>query len=187
MNKSELIDQITAIEQEMFVAVKTEGECACQADIDSFVFHRRVQFAAWDECTLSLYLDHIFSNWQQGVNLMTIKYARMEDQIPPYSQNPLIEKITAQSVAWQREVREAYPKLMARSRPITDADAPPGVRSFERYFSCELETYSDDVLQSLMDHMQKSAQAGENLSLVSYEFYGEADGVRGFGHSGSSA
>ena len=76
------------VEKEMFLAVKTEGECKCQADIDSFRFHRKVQFMSWDAPTLRLYRDHIKECWKQGINLMTIKYARMEEQISTVFEQP---------------------------------------------------------------------------------------------------
>ena len=170
MDKNQLIDAIITLETEMFLAVKTEGECACQDNIDNFAFHRKVQFIAWNAETLKLYLDHISKSWSQDINLMTIKYARMEDQIPTYSSNPLIDKIAAQAVKWQREVKALYPKFMARSRPITDENSSSDVRSFDRYFKGELETYSDNVLSSLFAHISESVANGVNLSLVSYEY-----------------
>lgn len=171
MDLDTLIDEIVVVEKEMFLAVKTEGECECQADIDSFTFHRKVQFMSWDAPTLRLYRDHIKKSWRQDINLMTIKYARMEEQIPSYSRNPLIHKILNQLIAWQREMKDRYPKIMAKSRPVTEADHPPlGVRSFERYMSSELETYSDDVLSSLYDRLQYCIKNGINMSMLSYEY-----------------
>lgn len=170
MDLNTLIDEILVVEKEMFLAVKTEGECECQADIDSFMLHRKVQFMSWDEPTLCLYREHIKESWRQGINLMTIKYARMEEQIPPYSSNPLIPQILNQLIDWQREMKDKYPKIMAKSRPITQADPPLGVCSFERYMSSELETYSDDVLTSLNDRLQYCIENGINMSMLSYEY-----------------
>ncbi len=178
MDKQSLIEDIVQIEKEMFLAVKTQGECACQADIDSFVFHRKVQFFAWDENTLRLYLNHITDARGKKINLMTIKYARMEGQIPPYSDNPLIKKIANQMLAWQREMKQRYPKIMSKARPLTHDIPERNIRSFKTYFSCELETYSDETLQSLWAHIQSSVKENTNLSIVSYEYMVKALGYK---------
>jgi len=168
MGLDELIGEVVAVEKEMFLAVNTEGDCACQDDLESFAFHRKVQFVSWDETTLRLYLAHIRDAWQQGVNLMTIKYARMEDQIPPYSANPLIDTLAGRMVRWQREMHEKYPAIMAKARPVEDDGSE--YRSFRRYLSSELETYSDAVLASLNAHQTICEAQGQNLSMVSYAY-----------------
>lgn len=170
MKKDSLIDKIVIIEKEMFLAVKTQGKCACQADIDSFVFHRKVQFTAWDESSLEYYLNHITEAWSKNINLMTIKYARMEGQIPPYSTNPLIKKIANQMLVWQQEMKSKYPNILTDARPLTQDVPERNIRSFLTYSSCELETYSDDTLASLWAHHQNSAKEGINLSIVSYDY-----------------
>jgi len=168
MNHANMIDQIVELEKEMFLAVKTDGPCSCQSDIAGFEFHRQVQFASWDEASLRSYLHHLEGNRDKGINLMTIKYARMENLIPPYSDNPLIPVLARQMTAWQREVQQKYPRLMSRARPIEDDR--DDFRSFLTYTLGELETYSDETLENLYAHHQRCITQGINLSELSYEY-----------------
>jgi hypothetical protein len=168
MKQIHLIDQIVGLEKEMFLAVKTDGPCNCQADVAGFDFHRRVQFASWDEASLQSYLRHLEDSRNKGINLMTIKYARMENLIPPWSDNPLIPVLARQMTAWQREAQQKHPRLMSRARPIEADEAD--FRSFLTYTLGELETYSDETLQNLHAHHLRCIAKGINLSEVSYEY-----------------
>ena len=67
-------------------------------------------------------------------------------------------------------MKDRYPKIMAKSRPITETNSLPEVRSFERYMSSELETYSDEVLLSLYNHLQYCIDNEINMSMLSYEY-----------------
>lgn len=183
MDKETVIDQIIEVEKEMFLAVNTEEECSCQDNIERFGLHRKVQFIAWDVDTLKHYLSHISEKWAAGENLMTIKYARMENKISPYSNNPLIPQIAKQSALWQQEVVEKYPGIMSKARPLEEDDPEKNIRSFITYLSCELETYSDKTLESLALHQQKKLEEGINLSIVSYEFMVQSLGYEGLDHA----
>ncbi len=168
MDRPDTVDQIVQLEKEMFLAVRTDGPCSCQADTAGFDFHRRVQFASWDEASLMSYLRHLQDSRDKGINLMTIKYARMESLIPPWSENPLIPVLARQMTAWQQEMQEKYPKLMSRARPVEE-DAGD-FRSFLTYTLGELETYSDETLENLYTLHQHCIAEGVNLSEVSYSY-----------------
>lgn len=168
MDQIELTNQIINLEKEMFLAVQTDGPCNCQSDIAGFDFHRRVQFASWDEASLRSYLHHLEDSRSKGINLMTIKYARMEKLIPPFSDNPLIPVLAQQMTVWQQEMQEKYPKLMSRARPVEE-DAGD-FRSFLTYTLGELETYSGETLENLYALHQRCIAEGVNLSEVSYSY-----------------
>jgi hypothetical protein len=103
--KDSLIGKIITLEAEMFVSVRSSVEAPCQQDLGAFSLHREAQVYPWSEKTLKSYLSDLFSARQQGINLMTIKYARMGEQIPPYSCNPLIPKLVEQFLSWQIETK----------------------------------------------------------------------------------
>jgi hypothetical protein len=183
MDKESLIGEIIEVEKKMFLAVNTEEDCTCQDNVEGFTFHRKVQFISWDEISLSQYLNHIIKSWEKGINLMTIKYARMEGQIDPYSTNSLIPKIVEQRLIWQQEMIQKYPKFMAQGRPLTEDNPEQNIRSFVTYLACELETYSDETLESLEKHQQKHRENGINLSFVSYDYMVKTLGYENLEHT----
>ena len=174
MDCSDAVDQIVELEKEMFLAVRTDGPCSCQADTAGFDFHRRVQFASWNEASLKSYLRHLQVSRDKGINLMTIKYARMQNLIPPYSNNPLIPVLARQMTAWQQQMQEVYPRLMSRARPVEEDEGD--FRSFLTYTLGELETYSDETLENLYALHQRCIAQNISLSEVSYVYMAHALG-----------
>ncbi len=163
-NKQSLVDRILETEWEMFQAVPTLARASCQDDPEGFSVMRGSQFMAWSVQALESYLDDLGKALASGKNLMTIKYARMAEQIPRVSQNPVIGRIVEIQVAWQKELLRKYPHVIGRGRGVCDADSGPGGTSFSRYLAGELETYSDKTLEILYGDILRHLENNENMS-----------------------
>jgi hypothetical protein len=168
--KKELIDRILAIELAMFLTVRTVGRPACQDHPEEFRRNRTAQFSTWSEKTLASYLEDLISAEEEGKNLMTMKYARMGNQIPCLNDDLLIEKIVEIQTAWQKDLAARYPCLMGRARAIESRQDTDGQTSFETYLRGELETYSGKTLRSLYDDIQRYEQDHQNMNQRLYEF-----------------
>lgn len=160
MMKDETIGKILELEVEMFLAVPTDEEPPCRSDIENMRIHRSGQLSSWSEDACSSYLEDLRSARDKGINLMTIKYARMGKQIPPYSLNPRIDQIVDIYRQWQAEVLQRYPNVMSGGRDIDD---------FQVYLRSELETYSDRTLEILWTDVRGSREAGRNMSADVYK------------------
>jgi hypothetical protein len=168
-NKKELIDQILAIELEMFLSVPTAEKAGCQSYPEKFRLHRKVQFEVWSEPTLKSYLNDLKAAQKNDINLMTIKYARMENLIDQENLNPLISEIVSIQFNWQMEMFQKYPHLMAGARPLSQSDDSLFITSFETYLKGELETYSEKTLTLLYRDMTSKKEAGINMSAEVYD------------------
>jgi hypothetical protein len=166
--REKLIANIVELEMEMFLAVPADGIYGCQQDPDGFGLHRRAQFSMWSEDTLQSYLEDLCRAKEDGTNLMTIKYARMEDLIPPENRNSRIDEIVTIQCGWQREMIDTYPYLMAGARPLSRSDDANYNTSFEIYLRGELETYSEGTLALLHRDILKLKKTGVNGSEIIY-------------------
>jgi hypothetical protein len=181
MKKIELIHRIIELELEMFLAVPTQEKSDCQNYPESFRLHRRAQFNGWSESTLESYLKDLEKAKAEGINLMTLKYARMNQGSPTEQHNPLIQKIVSMQCQWQQEMIEKYPNLMAGARPISSKEDMGGSTSFETYLRGELETYSDYTLSLLYKDITNKVEKGINMSEEVYSYlakelgYGSAE------------
>ena len=169
MNKEGLINAIVEIELRMFLAVPAAGNPSCRDAPDSFRIHRSAQFSAWSEATLESYLDDLQNAEKDGRNLLTYKYARMDELIPSENKSEYIELIAAQQMTWQRLAAAEYPKLMQNARGITDSDASVLDVSFERYLKAELESYSVRTLELLFKDVENCRSHKTNMSEKIYE------------------
>jgi hypothetical protein len=166
-SKSRTVHRILDIELDMFRRVPTGEEPSCRSHLEDMKLHRRGQFSTWSEKTCESYLEDLREAERRGVNLMTIKYARMDKLIPPYSGNPLIQRIADQFVVWQREMLRDYPNLMRGGRDLED---------FSNYLRGELETYSDRTLEFLWQDVESFAARGENMSAAVYGYLARQSG-----------
>lgn len=177
-----IIEKILEIELSMFLAVPAEEETACRRQPEAFRLHRKAQFIPWSIDPLKSYYNDLLIAHDQGRNLMTEKYARMDNLIPRENYNPLIEKISSVQYEWQQQMFERYPHLMDGARPLSQGDDSRGMTSFETYLRCELETYSDSTLTSLFKDVQKKREQGKNMSQETYEYL-----IQQFGYSSIEA
>ncbi|BBO68009.1 hypothetical protein DSCA_19390 [Desulfosarcina alkanivorans] len=173
MGKSEIIDRVVDKELKMFTSVKADQPVSCQDDADGFKVFRSAQFQAWSEGTLVSYLNDLEKAESEGLNLMTMKYARMERKIPSIHENPQVIQMIGEMVAiqagWQKEMIQKYPSVMARGRPIDELSNTAAMTSFKKYLSCELETYSQMTLTHLFRDIMNCYSTGNNMSAMIYE------------------
>jgi hypothetical protein len=182
MGKERLILQILEIELDMFVSVHSRYPVSCQDDPEGFRVMRSAQFAAWSEETLHSYLSDLKGASNDGRNLMTLKYARMENLIPSLHENPQIDNMLHEVVAvqmeWQKEMFVKYPALMSRGRPLTDTEKQKADTSFKTYLRCELETYSLMTLTHLFRDIMVNHSQAKNMTEEIYTHM-----VKGLGYS----
>ena len=164
-----IIAEILELELEMFLSVISDQPYSCQKDTEGFKLHREAQFNIWKEDTLSSYLEDLNQAKKEGSNLMTIKYARMENLIPRNNFNPLIEEIVKLKMIWQQEMINKYPNLMTGGRPLSTLDDSINETSFETYLRGELETYSDHTLTLLHRDLIDLFKTGINGTIRIYE------------------
>ena len=164
--KDNLIEHILELELNMFINVPSRYPVSCQENPDAVRLHRGAQFSVWSEETLRSYLDDLFKAKEQGYNLMTLKYARMENLIPPLNGNPIIDVIVQMQLEAQREMFSRYPNTLGQGRPLENDS--PGVTSFKTYLRGELETYSDRTLNLLHRDIVQVKDRGENWAQQLY-------------------
>jgi len=162
-----LIHEILELELEMFVNVRARYPVSCQQDPESFRIHRGSQFSVWSEATLQSYRDDLVRATADGRNLMTLKYARMEGQIPPLNDSPVIDEIATMELEFRERTQTQYPCFIARGRPLANDDS--GATSFVDYLKGELETYSDQTLQLLLADLKACHARGENWTEAIYQ------------------
>lgn len=114
-----------------------------------------------------------------GKNLMTLKYARMENLIPPPNPEvlPLIDRIAEIALEWQVGFSQKFPYI-EQARPVYRwQEGMSGVTSSETYLRGELETYSLKTLESYFrDVLEKKSKGLNGVELV-YE-----NNVKGLGY-----
>jgi hypothetical protein len=155
---SELIEEIVKLELEWFMSVRTIYPSRCQEHPKVFELMRRSTYELWSGETLRKYLEHIKDADSNGRNLMTEKYARMDRMIPPLSLNPLIDKIVEIESGWTEEIFKKYPHIFRND----------SLMGFKIYLKSELETYSDEVLESYYRDLEKAKNEGRNLVQEKY-------------------
>lgn len=194
MYRLSLIESIIEYEWEAFHNAPNEGGRAfCQNDPETFGIMRRSQYLPWPEPLLESWLKDLKAAAAQGWNVMTEKYARMEQSLDPqrYEQirhmlpqrsemhRAVTEQIVQIQVGWMEEFAAAYPKMAGRARNIhTSEDSRCGT-SYETYLRAELGTYSDETLMLYGRFIVELYRAGENLAMQimthTAHLYGYAD------------
>jgi len=166
--KGKWIREILERELEMFLSVAAREPVSCQQDPEGFRATRAAQFSVWSEQALASYHDDLEQAAAQGRNMMTLKYARMENLIPKLHDDVLvdnlIDQIVAVQVGWQKEMATKYPWLMKRGRPLEDGEEGFLTTSFVNYLRGELETYSPDTLAHLYEDVTESYSQGRNMT-----------------------
>jgi hypothetical protein len=177
-DKDHLISRILDIEEHMFTTVPHEPGGGCSQGLSGFRVHRKSLLLTWSTATLASYLDDLHKAQEQGKNLMTLKYARMGEQIGPLTSDPLLEQINRQKLIWQREAAAKFPRVLSQGRPLEEAetDREAGVISFATYSRCELETYSSNTRRLLWRDMQGYLEKGINMSELIYRNLASAMG-----------
>ncbi len=172
----DLVEKIVDIEYRMFMNVNAREPATCREDAEPFRMHRKSQLTVWSEDTLESYLKDLTEAEEAERNLMTVKYARMENLIPPVNESTYIDKIAEILIPWQEEFIRRYPKFMQGGRSLRSSEEAGGMVSFETYLRCELETYSERTLASLYNDVSRYHNEGKNMSQESYEYLVRAMG-----------
>lgn len=172
-DRGELIREILEKELRMFLSVRAQEPVSCQQDPEGFRVNRAAQFSAWSQETLSSYREDLEMAEKEGRNLMTLKYARMENLIPKLHDDilvdNLIDQIVSIQVAWQREMMARYPYLMKRGRPLEQGEEALQTTSFVNYLRGELETYSAETLAHLYRDVTENQANERNMTQTIYE------------------
>jgi hypothetical protein len=153
-----VLDQVIALELKMFMAVRASEPSACQEHPEVFKVMRWMTHSVLSLEILKSYLIDLEEARAQGRNLMTEKYARMEDKIPRSKENDLIDEIVAIEMEWMRSLGNKY--------PLTFRGGNPG---FRNYLSSELETYSDKTLDLYHEAVTEARSEGRNLAEERYD------------------
>jgi len=163
---NDLIARIVDIEHEMFQAVHEERPSLCKDNPKAFKVMRQMAHSPLSNKTLNAYLAHLEQAAADNRNLMTEKYARMENMIPRLKDTPLIERIVEIERHWQEELASDYPQL-SRAQSLN---------AFEVYLHSELETYSDSTLELYFRDASQAAEEGKSFAQERYAFLAEALG-----------
>jgi hypothetical protein len=180
MNQA-LVQRVLDIEWSMFVRVKNSaGPAPCQSAPENFQMIRGSLFESWTDAMLESYLHDLEHARDAGRNLLTEKYARMDDLIEPVSTNPVIGSIVTIESEWHNEIRDKYPALYERCCRKTDAEDGG---NFNVYLRCELETYGDETLRLYHENVESANSKGENLALNALERLVRDSGYRDVAHA----
>ena len=107
--------------------------------------------------TLESYLEDLHEAKAEGRNLLTEKYALMENLIPTLRINPLIVDIIKIEGQWMKQLSKEYP------RSFKGASA-----GFEKFLSSELETLSHKTLELYHRDILRAEEEGRNLAEERY-------------------
>lgn len=160
--REEFIKAIIELELEMFLKVAAREKASCQEHPDQFRAFRAANFCAWSQEALASYHYDLIRAKAEEQNLLTLKYARMENIIPPLTDSPLLKAIVDIEMAWVRELAAQYPLIHSKGRPI-DQDSPHAT-SIRTYLRGELETFSEKTLELYHQNVVNSQERGENLA-----------------------
>ena len=178
-NKRELVDSIVRLEWEMFQDVQgSEGRAVCQEDPETFRIMRASQAMSWTERTLVSYLEDLREAKRKQRNLIFEKYARMmestnpkgfreiEEELPDLETglSELLEQIMEIVLAWEEELTDLYPHVLAKGRPLYSDQDTPWNTSVETYLRGEFSTYSKRTLKHYYADALHKRNNGENGS-----------------------
>jgi hypothetical protein len=156
-NREELLDNIVKFELDMFEQVRTSEPSLCKDRPETFKVMRGMSHSVLSTRTLKSYFGDLQKAKAKGRNLLTEKYARMDNRIPPLKSNRLIDDIVKLESRWMKELSQKYPRSFRG-----------GSSSFELYLSSELETYSDETLKLYFSDVSRAEKEGRNLAEERY-------------------
>ncbi len=189
----EAVNEIIMLEWQAFDKVQNEGgRASCQDDWETFSIMRRSQYETWTDEMLDSFIDDFYTANEQGWNLITEKYARMEentvpdeyekikDALPVLSEARLaiVDQIASIQVDWMEEFAARYPKAAANARTIRSSTDTRDNTSYETYLRGELMTYSERTLALYGQFIVKLAGNKQNLACMIME-----NTARAYGYS----
>ena len=155
--KDKLIDEIVNIELLMFQNVRTSEPSLCQERPNTFRLMREMGHVVLSSKTLSSYLKDLKNAKSLNRNLLTEKYARMNNMIPPLKKSSILNDIMIIESTWMKELLLKYSFLQKKNSSY-----------FEKYLSSELETYSEETLKLYLKDITEAKEHKRNLAEERY-------------------
>lgn len=155
-----LLQEVINIELRMFLSVEPTIPSACQQQPETFKLMRRASHHILSTETLESYLHDLSEAVDEDRNLMTLKYARIDNLVPCLNESPTIDKIVEVEGQWLGELEQRYPLTF-----VGRSDFAMGV-----YLRSELETYSNRTLELYFNDVSKALEDGRNLTAERYTF-----------------
>lgn len=149
--KEKIIEKIIKLEEKMFVAVRTLEPASCQQMLKTFYAMRRMSHSVLSVDTLQSYFQDLVVATAIGRNLVTEKYARMDNLIPHLQINEAIDDIIRMENEWMKSLHEKYPLTVRFDE------------NFSKYEEGELETYSKRTLTLYQRDMAHAYNQSINL------------------------
>ncbi len=157
--KSDLIERILKIELPWFLTVNTRLTSECQEHPEAFKLMRQSPFETWSERTLALYLEHLVDAQSKGRNLVREKYAKIEGSIPCENTTAALTSSVEIEERWFKEAASKYPNIIREEAGV----------GFIKYLRCELDTFSQETLESYYKDRLGAETEGKNLVIEAYD------------------
>ncbi|MFX0042821.1 MAG: DUF4125 family protein [Candidatus Hodarchaeota archaeon] len=151
--QKKLLKKIVDIELGMFQKIRTIEPSLCQDLPETFEIMRAMNHSVLSLGSLNSYLNDLKVALSNKRNLLTEKYARMNNTIPPLKNNPIINDIVSIEANWIEQLSNKYPLSINYN-----------AQHFKTYLSCELETYSDKTLELYYHDILSSKRENRNLA-----------------------
>lgn len=158
--RDSLLDRIIAMELDMFQTVREEQPSLCKDMPETFKVMRRMTHCVLSNETLESYLKDLSQAAANRRNLMTEKYARMDNLIPCLNANPVIDRIVQVEHRGREELANKYPQMFRTQ----------SAQALFVYLRSELETYSDQTLELYFKDISDAVKEGRNLVEERYTF-----------------
>ena len=149
--KEKIIAKIIKLEEKMFVAVRSEEPAECQHMLKTFYVMRHMSHSVLSMDTLKSYFQDLVIAAAVGRNMITEKYARMDNLIPHLQRNEAIDDIISMETEWMQSLHKKYPLTVRFDE------------NFANYAAGELETYSKHTLTLYQRDIALAYHHGINL------------------------
>jgi len=154
-----IIDDILKRELVMFAGVRIVTLAQSRETPNTFGCARRTSLEVLSSDTLKAYHGDLLEAERAGLNLIELRYGRMNNLVGCLNINPMIDEIIDIETRWVRELGDRYPGVSAEA---LDSGAMFPLR-------CELETFSDRTLESYYDDVLAADAVGRNLAEERYD------------------
>ena len=176
---TELVDKLVALEWEALDRTVNEGgRSDCQDDWEDFSIMRKSQYLTWNNELLESYIADFEAANEKGWNLVTEKYARMEESTHPLEYEAIsnklpvieeerktkIDEIVKIQVGFMEDFAEDYPGIAKGGRSIHTFEDTSYNTSFETYLRGELMTYSGGTLELYESFIKDYVAREKNLT-----------------------
>lgn len=151
---AEILNAIIQLETEMYRSLNTKPPIT-DDKLPPFRLMRWMTYSVLSDETLSSWLSDLRLAKLSSRNVLTEKYALMDNTIEHFHLSPLIPQIVESEVAWMDKLHDLYPRTIKRDSK--------NVELFHRYSLCELESWSDESLRLYLADVTAALAEGRNL------------------------